>query len=1636
MKDKLQMKKSLASLGHGKWKSALGHTLLIIGLVLMSMGAYAQTMTPVPDGLKMEKKWQSDDPTGRTGNILVEAFVTGHSIAQHVPTDIVLVLDVSGSMDESIGTDYQARDSQSYSFRSFFQNGSGGNTGLYYLYEGQYCEVVAARTGNYGNRRYNLHFNYGTTTYYLSGTGVTTSQTQAQVSEADAVIWTGVLYDAVDITKMEALKTSVNLFVDIIANDAATYNVDHRISIVKYGIPNYYGSESSLTEGNHTTNTYTYNGQNYSGTFNYTEVLINRRNPNATDANTGMVNSDYIEGLVNALVEGGATAADCGMNKARYVLASIPASEWKTRNKVVVMFTDGSPTYTSGFQNTVANNTISYAYQLKNSGTVSGTTYQFDATVFSVGVFDVETTDINTYMNRVSSNYPEATSMTNTCDKESEDYYFKAESADGLSEIFETIAGASGAMSLPASAIVQDMVSPNFQLPEGATGTVIAYAPLCTDYNETTGVYTFEDINDAGTLTVGSITVDGETVTGVVTGGTENKLPANFVTVNGKTIQMTGFNFSQHWCGWIEDDEGHKTINGRKIVIKIPVEVEEGMWGDGIETNDPEHSYIQVGDVYYGPFNNLTANVMGDVWTEVVTSKPQGYNPMDIDTPVELAWFISEVNGRIHYNGNTNNVASNTTLNGKLTADIDMSAHNWVPIGSGYKCNNNNQYVDANGNVVATPTVKLAYEGVFDGNGHVVTGLKNNADKWYKTAAGQQNEVVVFPGMFSNVKGNGTTSGVVHDVFILDSDFRGKYHGGNYEGKFIHHGLLADTLTGGTIYNCEAAGRMTCNNDSDGDVNLIYGGLVGLNDGGTIYNAMAMANLTGYTMGGAVGENRDGSFKNGFTNGEYHYIVKSGVASKPVGGLAATNAGTIDNCYVRFERNNENLSSASFGMLIGNGTAPSNSYIPQIVTWSRPSATSITTQVNLNNTVPTTVTTPAGNPTNSYTLSVNKTYYNMFTNDNMTGGSWGTLGSFNVYETGTTLVDKLNANKGTGASWKRTTAGAYSTGAGDINEDYPVLQLSGYTCLASTDGITIDYAHNLSDMLHRHNSGALNENTALGDSYKVTDHAAINGGAINLFANDDMNPSDGNSGTKADLDASYYNTDANVMVYIDENISLLQPTDATETPSSINAYTGQTLKAYGNTAIQEGDRWHNISSSLSNSQFGWSYSNNGQVAHNWEADPCGWNLNNYDEDYAFYPIDLSSYHRGDFYCFYEPQYHWLNFRRNKLSHWHMDNYELNIPYPNQEDHFIPGKGYLVTVDMSTWWNYNLHGNTISKQAQFKQNRGTLNNGDVEIEVTYTPENEWTELAGYNLIGNPYQSFLDFDAFVSENATLLANSKFANTYAVYDPNQSEYVQYMSNSSQGSKSADQYLNMHQGFFIQVNTSGTVTFTNDMRTNDAQPNFRGKKPAFPLINFIVTDSEGNTDLAILEVNRDENDGAKKLRMGNANGRIFFRYDDEKLAIFFRDNAEGSQSLHFAAEENGTFTLNWERANDNFSSLTLVDNITGVKTDMLTHDSYTFEGNTNDYTSRFKIVFGTVNNEEENEETITDNFAFFNEGNLIVNGEGHLDVIDVLGRVVYSTELTDTQNTVSLPYNAKGVCVLRITNGDNVKVQKILVK
>ncbi len=1593
MKNYAHKTKSCALLGYGKWKP----TLLLIGLLLGMSGMKMIAQSDAPDGLQMKKTYTPTSEDGSEGFITLETFVTGASvtISKSIPSDVVIVASMSRTMTERFGG---------------------------------------------GDKKY--------------------------------------------VVLQDATRAFVNALAD---DDLSDFGTDgyHRLATCTFAA----GPNNSY---NHTNLCSAQSNQNYAAATatDYFECLRTIKPTTYTNTIVGTWDDHYVTRF-SAPSNTGGGYMQYGLDMAVEIFSHRTTTTFtdpedgieKPRNMIVIFLTDGLPggytsltnTYTGFFYNGADN--TAYNEQVEADAAVAKTNLlkNMGATVFSIGIFNgadenatyqttkttltgnnnatlkwgTEIQACNGLMHFASSNYESTTdgeptswsgltdSPENRAYKFPNSKYQTADNATELTGIFTSIAAQVGGANfeMTMESVVQDVISANFMLPDGANTDIRAYAPKCI--GESNGEYTFDTINNTGYLTIANDGVIEECET------CENRLQDNLIIIDGKTVSISGINFGEMWCGPIIDHGVTTGYHGRKLVMIIPIVVEDGVWGDEVNTNGPMSVILPDGSSVepIAHFDSPLANVLGSVWTEVVTNEPPGYSDDNIDSPEDLAWFVSRVNGRVHYEENPY-VESQPNLNGRLTADIDMSAHNWVSIGTGYLCDSLNNFLNANGQPTTNPDeyVKLAYSGTFDGNGHVITGLKNNAAKFYKLASGLENQVVVFPGMFSNV------TGTVKNVFVLGSDFHARNHSGEKE-TFIHFGIIADTLTGGTLYNCEAAGRLTCNDEvsnRERDAQLIFGGLVGLNDGGTIHSSMAMAELTGYTMGGMIGENR-GSFSNGFTNGVYNYLDNGYV--KPVGGIAGINntAANIKNCYVRFERANKDLENSSFGQIVGSGNFTGTScYTPEVYhtvpsnpNGSSPNVTSIT-----------------------YTTTLPPSHIRQDrSNDNMVGGTWND----NIYVGGTPLLNRLIAESSGQTSWKRTTAGgySYSPNGGNINGDYPVLQFSDYKCLASVDGIRIDYAHSLDQMLDRHNAGNMNVNTQMPPTnnsyiwytynkpydYSVAASSAIYGGAINLYAHDSIS-----KGTSEE---------ARTMVYIDENISLLQSPSA-----DIDAYTGQTLVEIGGSYddIQAGNRWHNVSSSLRNSMIGLSFTINDQVpsalGEDWDPyvteyaaannynllpeNPCRVRARTDNDDIALFPADMGAYPPFDFYAFFEPKYHWINFKRNSLSHWHMDAPLVWIDYYHvlneeeihgNEEQLIPGKGYLLAIHPMYFNNLHQWDGNEGKDRQFLQNRGFLNNGDVDIPVTCTSGIEWSGRQGYNMLGNPYQSYLDFNAFVKGNPDIMNSSAFVNTYAIYDPHEDAWLQYAP-ASNGAKVADRYINMHQGFFIQVLGNGIAHFTNKMRTNTPGNGFRSEQCNYPLINFTLTDSNNDKDIAVLEVGRPENNGSKKIFVSSSTGRLYFRHDDENFAILFRDMKSGSQPLYFDAKENGTFTLSWNTANANFSSLTLIDNITGVATDMLANNSYTFFGNTDHYKSRFKVVLGNFNDIEEDMDTATESFVFFDGSEWIVEGQGSLTVTDMMGRMVYSATLINKQNRVTLNGLSQGVYLMRIANNDHAMVQKIVVK
>ena len=319
----------------------------------------------------------------------------------------------------------------------------------------------------------------------------------------------------------------------------------------------------------------------------------------------------------------------------------------------------------------------------------------------------------------------------------------------------------------------------------------------------------------------------------------------------------------------------------------------------------------------------------------------------------------------------------------------------------------------------------------------------------------------------------------------------------------------------------------------------------------------------------------------------------------------------------------------------------------------------------------------------------------------------------------------------------------------------------------------------------------------------------------------------------------------------------------------------------------------------------------------------------------------------------------------------------------KDTHFdlIPGTGYLYAKKATT------EGETFSFELT-----GTPYSGNGEIELTQGTGN-W---ADWNLVGNPY----GVDAEISM----------------------DYYEMNGDGSGLMAGVDEVVDAMQGVFVEYTE------------NDQTVNFVPQRGANPgvgnkLVLNLVRNRGTVIDRAIVRLG--EGRQMTKFTLFENSTKLYIPQDDEDYAIV-RSEAQGELPVNFRASENGTYTLSMNVENVDMNYLHLIDNMTGMDVDLLQTPSYTFEANTNDYANRFKLVFASNGTNEADESS----FAFFSNGNLIVNNEGNatLQVIDINGRILSSETIS---GSCSKAINATtGVYMLRLINGENVKVQKVVVR
>ena len=519
---------------------------------LLPFSAFADAEKPYTEhsetnGVVMDKTVThvSDD----TYKVTLEQYVKGNvTPGKTTPIDAVLVLDVFGSMDEGFGQgdaayveEYNPEQNSNYTY--YIKNANGLYTGV------SWCSRCKA-------------FTDGCTWFF----GHVAGNKYTPMTSAEDTASGNVQFFSSN-TKITALKSAVNSFIDVIAKD----NPTSKIAIVKFA------GDKKDTVGNDT-----YKEGRY--TYNYTQIV-----QNLTEANTDGAAS--LKAAVNALTASGATAADYGLEKAIDVFGAAGQVP-KDRNRVVIMFTDGEPNHDNGFDGRVAKAAIDKAKTLKNES--------YGASVYTIGIFDGASVGeslpanndngrTNRYMHLVSSNYPEASSMTEIGNDGAvtNGFYKVASDASSLGNVFTQLGEAIGkpSITLGSAAVLTDNIAPNFNVPKDAKDVKVYTA----DYD--------------GTKFGDRTHFDGD------------------VKISDNAVTVSGFNYSENY---VSDTEHPGTTGnyGKKLIVEFDITVDRTQTYGGTQpANDGAKITLEGKEIAFVDNPQVPVSIVNDFGTSYKKSK-------------------------------------------------------------------------------------------------------------------------------------------------------------------------------------------------------------------------------------------------------------------------------------------------------------------------------------------------------------------------------------------------------------------------------------------------------------------------------------------------------------------------------------------------------------------------------------------------------------------------------------------------------------------------------------------------------------------------------------------------------------------------------------------------------------------------------------------------------------------------------------------------------------------------------------------------------------------------------------------------------------------------------------------------------
>ncbi len=330
--------------------------------------------------------------------------------------------------------------------------------------------------------------------------------------------------------------------------------------------------------------------------------------------------------------------------------------------------------------------------------------------------------------------------------------------------------------------------------------------------------------------------------------------------------------------------------------------------------------------------------------------------------------------------------------------------------------------------------------------------------------------------------------------------------------------------------------------------------------------------------------------------------------------------------------------------------------------------------------------------------------------------------------------------------------------------------------------------------------------------------------------------------------------------------------------------------------------------------------------------------------------------------------------------------------------------------------------------------GTLNNGNYNLPL----------LSGWNMLGNPYASGVDFALATKTNVSSNTMYLWDQTFAV--ANAGGYVSYNTNSSVGNApGVTSVIPAFQGFFVEATAAGSVEFANANRTHNAPAFYKSGSSTEIITRMKVSNAQGYTDYFVVCQNPSAGNGyesydSKKFLAGTERPEMFaYTTTGEKLTIDALETTPQIIPMSVIAPQAGSLTFTAFEFDNSTVSIKLEDNQTGSFIDLRTQPSYSFSAIQGENNNRFFLHIGSTTGIEEN-----DNNGFTsitaNDKQIVVTPFGgekinRIDVVDATGKLLSSVKASGNEKVTISANFATGVYMVRVYGQGKVMTGKVTI-